>query len=33
MQEYETITMPEEGLGSFLTSNLDEIDDNVDQHE
>jgi len=29
MQEYETITMPEEGLGSFLTSNLDEIDDNV----
>jgi hypothetical protein len=29
MQEYETITMPEEGLGSFLTSNLDEIDDNI----
>jgi hypothetical protein len=29
MQEYETITMPEGGLGSFFTSNLDEIDDNV----
>jgi len=29
MQEYETITMPEGGLGSFFTSNMDEIDDNV----
>ena len=28
-QQYETITMPEGGLGSFFTSNLDEIDDNV----
>jgi len=28
-QEFETITMPEGGLGSFFTSNLDEIDDNV----
>jgi len=29
MQEYETITMPEGGLGSFFTSNMDEIEDNV----
>jgi len=29
MQQYETITMPDAGIGSFLTSNLDEIDDNV----
>ena len=29
MQEFETITMPEGGLGSFITSNLDEIDDNI----
>jgi len=28
-QQYETITMPEGGLGSFFTSNLDEVDDNV----
>jgi len=28
MQEYETITMPDAGIGSFLTSNMDEIDDN-----
>jgi len=28
-QQYETITMPDAGIGSFLTSNLDEIDDNV----
>ena len=28
-QQYETITMPEGGLGSFFTSNIDEIDDNV----
>jgi hypothetical protein len=28
-QQFETITMPEGGLGSFFTSNLDEIDDNV----
>ena len=28
-QKFETITMPEGGLGSFFTSNLDEIDDNV----
>jgi len=28
MQEYETITMPDAGIGSFLTSNIDEIDDN-----
>jgi hypothetical protein len=27
--QYETITMPDAGIGSFLTSNLDEIDDNV----
>ena len=29
MQQYETITMPDAGIGSFLTSNIDEIDDNV----
>ena len=29
MQQYETITMPDAGIGSFLTSNMDEIDDNV----
>ena len=29
MQEYETITMPDAGIGSFLTSNIDENDDNV----
>ena len=28
-QQYETITMPAGGLGSFFTSNLDEIDDNI----
>ena len=28
MQQYETITMPDAGIGSFLTSNIDEIDDN-----
>lgn len=28
-QRYETIMMPEGGLGSFFTSNLDEIDDNI----
>jgi len=28
-QQFETITMPDAGIGSFLTSNLDEIDDNV----
>ena len=28
-QEFETITMPTGGLGSFITSNLDEIDDNI----
>ena len=28
-QQYETITMPEGGLGSFFTSNIDEVDDNV----
>ena len=28
-QQFETITMPEGGLGSFFTSNIDEIDDNV----
>ena len=27
--QYETITMPDAGIGSFLTSNLDEIDDNI----
>jgi len=27
--QYETITMPDAGIGSFLTSNMDEIDDNV----
>lgn len=26
--QYETITMPDAGIGSFLTSNMDEIDDN-----
>ena len=26
--QYETITMPDAGIGSFLTSNIDEIDDN-----
>ena len=29
MQQYETITMPDAGIGSFLTSNIDEIDDNI----
>ena len=29
MQQYETITMPDAGIGTFLTSNIDEIDDNV----
>jgi len=29
MQQYETITMPDAGIGSFLTSNMDEIDDNI----
>ena len=28
-QQFETITMPEGGLGSFFTSNIDEMDDNV----
>jgi len=28
MQQYETITMPDAGIGTFLTSNIDEIDDN-----
>lgn len=28
-QQFETITMPEGGLGSFFTSNIDEVDDNV----
>ena len=28
-QQYETITMPDAGIGSFLTSNMDELDDNV----
>ncbi len=28
-QNFETITMPDAGIGSFLTSNIDEIDDNV----
>ena len=28
-QQFETITMPEGGLGSFFTSNMDEFDDNV----
>ena len=27
--QYETITMPDAGIGSFLTSNMDEIDDNI----
>jgi len=27
-QQFETITMPEGGLGSFITSNMDEFDDN-----
>jgi len=27
-QEFETITMPDQGIGSFLTSNMDEFDDN-----
>jgi hypothetical protein len=27
--QYETITMPDAGIGSFLTSNIDEIDDNI----
>lgn len=28
-QQYETITMPDAGIGSFITSNMDEFDDNV----
>ena len=28
MQEYEIITMPDKGIGSFLTSNVDEFEDN-----
>jgi hypothetical protein len=28
-QQFETITMPDAGIGSFLTSNMDEVDDNV----
>ena len=27
--QYETITMPDAGIGSFLTSNMDEVDDNI----
>ena len=27
--QYETMTMPDAGIGSFLTSNMDEIDDNI----
>ena len=28
-QQYETITMPDSGIGSFIASNMDEFDDNV----
>jgi len=28
-QQYETITMPDAGIGSFISSNMDEFDDNV----
>ena len=28
-QQFETIIMPDAGIGSFLTSNMDEVDDNV----
>ena len=28
-QQFETITMPDAGIGSFLTTNIDEFDDNV----
>jgi hypothetical protein len=28
-QKFETITMPDAGIGSFLTTNVDEFDDNV----
>jgi len=29
MQQYGTMTMPDAGIGTFLTSNMDEIEDNV----
>jgi hypothetical protein len=28
-QQYETVTMPDSGIGSFIASNMDEFDDNV----
>jgi hypothetical protein len=29
MQQYGTMTMPDAGIGTFLTSNMDEFEDNV----